>query len=48
MNKYSIKLEINAEIDAFNEDDAKEYISDIFGTDDEIKSIKIISVKKNS
>jgi hypothetical protein len=48
MNKYSIKLEINADVEAFNEDDAKEYISDIFGTDDEIKSIKIISVKKNS
>lgn len=46
MNTYSIKLEINAEIDAFNEDDAKDYITDIFGTDDEIKSIKIVSIKE--
>lgn len=46
MNKYSVKLEINAEIDAFSEDDAKEYISDIFGIDDEIKSVKIISIKE--
>lgn len=46
MNKYSIKLEINAEIEAFNEDDAKEYISDIFGIDDEIKSVKIVNIKE--
>lgn len=46
MNRYSIKLEINAEIEAFNEDDAKEYISDIFGIDDEIKSVKIINIKE--
>jgi len=46
MNTYSINLEINAEIDAFSEDDAKEYISDIFGIDDEIKSVKIISIKE--
>jgi len=48
MNKYSIKLEINAEVEAFSEDDAKEYISDIFGIDDEIKSVKIVNIKKNS
>ncbi len=46
MNKYSIKLEINAEVEAFSEDDAREYISDIFGTDDEIKSIKITNIKE--
>jgi len=46
MNKYSIKIEINAEVEAFNEDDAKEYISDIFGIDDEIKSVKIINIKE--
>ncbi len=46
MNKYSIKLEINAEVEAFNEEDAREYISDIFGIDEEIKLVKIISVKE--
>lgn len=45
MNKYSVKLEVLAEVDAFDEDDAKDYISDIFGTDDEIKLIKIVSIK---
>ncbi len=46
MNKYSIKLEISAEVEAFNEEDAREYISDIFGIDEEIKLVKIISVKE--
>jgi len=46
MNKYSIKLEINAEIEAFDEDDARDYISDIFGIDDEIKSVKILNIKE--
>jgi hypothetical protein len=46
MNKYSIKLEINAEIEAFDEDDARDYVSDIFGIDDEIKSVKILNIKE--
>lgn len=46
MKTYSINIEINAEIEAFNEDDAKEYISDIFGIDDEIKSVKIVNIKE--
>jgi hypothetical protein len=46
MNKYSIKIEINAEVEAFSEDDAKEYVSDIFGIDDEIKSVKIVKIKE--
>ena len=46
MNKYSIKLEINAEVEAFNEEDAREYISDIFGIDEEIKLVKIINIKE--
>jgi len=46
MNKYSIKIEINAEVVAFSEDDAKEYVSDIFGIDDEIKSVKIVKIKE--
>ena len=46
MNSYTIKLEIVAEVEAFDSDDAKDYITDIFGTDDEIKSIKITSIKE--
>ena len=46
MNKYSIKIEINAEVESFSEDDAKEYVSDIFGIDDEIKSVKIVKIKE--
>lgn len=46
MNTYKIKLDVEIEIQAFNEDDASEYISDIFSVDDEIKSIKINSIKE--
>jgi hypothetical protein len=46
MNTYIVKIEIEAEIEAFNEDDAKEYISDIFGIDEEIKSIKVGLIQK--
>lgn len=46
MKKYSIKLEISVEVEAFDEEDAKEYVSDIFGVDDEVKSVKILTVKQ--
>ena len=46
MNKYTIKLEIVAEVEAFDEDDARDYVTDIFGIDDEIQSIKIINLKE--
>jgi hypothetical protein len=46
MNTYSIKLEVNAEVQAFSEEDAADYINDIFGIDDEVKSVKVISVKE--
>ena len=45
MKNYKVKLEIEAEVEAFDENDAKEYISDVFGTDDEVKSVKISSIK---
>jgi hypothetical protein len=48
MKKYSIKLEISVEVEAFDEEDAKEYVSDIFGVDDEVKSVKILTVKQKS
>lgn len=46
MNTYSIKLEINAEVQAFSEEDAVDYITDIFGVDDEVKNVKVIAVKE--
>ena len=46
MNKYKVKLEIDAEVQAFNENDAIDYVNDIFGVDEEIKNIKIVSVKE--
>jgi ribulose bisphosphate carboxylase small subunit len=46
MNKYIVKLEVVAEIEAFDSDDARDYVADIFGIDDEIKSIKITSIKE--
>ena len=46
MNTYRIKLEVDAEIQAFNEDDAVDYVSDIFGVDDEVKNVKVVSVKE--
>jgi hypothetical protein len=44
MNTYIAKLNIMVEIEAFNEDDAKEYISDIFNVDDEIKSVQLVNI----
>jgi hypothetical protein len=46
MNVYKVKLELEVEVDAFNEDDALEYANDLFGIDDEIKSVKLISIKE--
>jgi hypothetical protein len=46
MNTYKAKLNVTVEIEAFNEDDAKEYISDIFNIDDEIKGIQIVNIIK--
>ncbi len=46
MNTYRVKLEIEAEVQAFDEADASDYINDIFGIDDEVKSIKVIAIKE--
>jgi hypothetical protein len=46
MNTYRVKLEIDAEVQAFSEDDAVDYMNDIFGVDDEVKSVKVVSVKE--
>ena len=46
MNTYKIKIEIDAEVQAFSENDAIDYVNDIFGVDEEIKSIKVVSTKE--
>ena len=46
MNTYKIRLDVDLEVQAFNEEDASEYVGDIFGIDDEIKSVKLISIKE--
>lgn len=46
MNTYRIKLEVDAEVQAFNETDANDYVHDIFGADDEVKLIKVLSIKE--
>ena len=45
MNKYTVKLEVQLEVDAFTVDDATDYVHDIFNVDDEIKSVKILNIK---
>ena len=46
MKTYVIKLEVEAQIEAFSENDAKDYVNDIFGVDDEVKNVKILNVKE--
>ena len=46
MNTYNIKIEINAEVQAFTEEDAVDYANDIFGIDDEVKNVIVVSVKE--
>jgi hypothetical protein len=46
MNTYRVKLEVEVEVEAFDENDALDYANDIFGVDDEIKNVKIINVKE--
>ena len=46
MNTYKVELKVDMEIDAFNEDDAKDYIADVFGVDEEIKGVHITKIKE--
>lgn len=48
MNIYKVKIEIEAEVLAFSETDAADYINDIFTSDDEITNVKIISIKEKN
>jgi hypothetical protein len=46
MKRYKVKLEVDVEVEAFDEGDALDYANDIFGVDDEIKNVKVINVKE--
>jgi len=46
MNTYKVKLEVDAEILAYSEEDARDYITDIYGLDEEILRIKIVDIKE--
>lgn len=46
MKTYKVKLEIDAEVEAFDEADAVDYINDIFGVDDEVRNVKVVNVKE--
>jgi len=46
VNTYKVKLNVDVEVEAFNEEDAREYISDIFNIDDEIKSVVITKIQE--
>jgi hypothetical protein len=44
MNTYKLRVDVEIEVQAFNQEDASEYVHDIFNIDDEIKSAKIIKI----
>lgn len=46
MNTYRVKIEIDAEVEAFSAEDAVDYANDIFGVDDEVKNVKVINVRE--
>ena len=46
MNTYRVKLDVEVEVQAFNQQDAEDYVHDIFNVDDEIKSVNIVKVKE--
>lgn len=46
MKIYKVKIEIEAEVEAFDDTDASDYINDIFGIDQEVKTVKIVSIKE--
>ena len=46
MNTYRVKLEVEVQVEAFDENDALDYANDIFGIDDEITNVKVVNVKE--
>ena len=46
MNTYQVKLNVELEVMAFDEKDARDYVNDIFNVDDEIKSVNITKIQE--
>lgn len=44
MKTYRVKLDVEVEIQAFNETDAKDYVNDIFNVDEEIKKVNVLKI----
>jgi len=44
MNTYKVKMDVELEVTAFNETDARDYVGDIFNIDDEIKKVNIVKI----
>jgi hypothetical protein len=44
MNTYKVKMDVELEVIAFSENDARDYVGDIFNIDDEIKKVNIIKI----
>ena len=48
MNTYKVKMDIELEVTAFNETDARDYVGDIFNIDDEIKKVNIVKITEKN
>ena len=44
MNTYKVKMDVELEVTAFNETEARDYVVDIFNIDDEIKKVSIVKI----
>jgi hypothetical protein len=44
MKTYKVRLDVEVEVQAFNETDAKDYVSDIFNIDEEIKKVNVLKI----
>ena len=44
MNTYKVKMDVELEVQAFSETDARDYVGDIFNIDDEIKKVNIVKI----
>ena len=44
MKTYKVRLDIEVEVQAFNETDAKDYVNDIFNIDEEIKKVNVLKI----
>jgi len=48
MKTYKVKMDVELEVAAFNETDARDYVGDIFNIDDEIKKVNIIKITEKN